>query len=193
MLQTEDDETHAPLASMEDLSVLATPMMTPMSTPGQSPKTRARYAHNPEWPLTSTPKHDDIPARRFASPARQSNLLKQSIMNNTQNNNNVNRNYRNRNRYPYRPMNNNGNNWLCDPIQENPIYEHPESNDDEEMGFLNGNGKQASSQKQVQFLTPREPKKSCSSRTSVMSASRYGYRVSAAQELFGEEPRDRYK
>lgn len=31
----------APLASMEDLSVL----MTPMSTPGASPRTRARWSH----------------------------------------------------------------------------------------------------------------------------------------------------
>lgn len=40
-----EEERRAPLASMEDLSVLATPMMTPMSTPGASPRTRARWSH----------------------------------------------------------------------------------------------------------------------------------------------------
>ena len=35
------EELLAPLASMEDLSVL----MTPMSTPGPSPRTRARWSH----------------------------------------------------------------------------------------------------------------------------------------------------
>ena len=36
-----DDNFVAPLASMEDLSVLMTPMSTPGPTPGPSPKTRA--------------------------------------------------------------------------------------------------------------------------------------------------------
>jgi len=37
-----DDNFIAPLASMEDLSILMTPMSTPGPTPGPSPKTRAR-------------------------------------------------------------------------------------------------------------------------------------------------------
>lgn len=97
------EELLAPLASMEDLSVL----MTPMSTPGPSPRTRARWSHRSSTgsqyepyvasPLTSggistkksdpllagggvsTRKIDPLPPPRKS--VNNSSLLKQSLEN----------------------------------------------------------------------------------------------------------------
>jgi len=52
-----DDNFVAPLASMEDLSVLMTPMSTPGPTPGPSPKTRARWSHR----ISSGNQFDPLP------------------------------------------------------------------------------------------------------------------------------------
>lgn len=84
------EELLAPLASMEDLSIL----MTPMSTPGASPRTRARWSHRSSSgsqyepfmpsPLTCNlqPKQptyqEPIPPPRKS----QNSLLKQSLGNN---------------------------------------------------------------------------------------------------------------
>ncbi len=100
----------APLASMEDLSVLATPMtMTPMSTPGPTPGTSPRttraakraakaasaaepipeldedttHTHSPPLLTTyETPLRSlPPPEGRFASPARRNNLMKDALIN----------------------------------------------------------------------------------------------------------------
>ena len=81
------EELLAPLASMEDLSVL----MTPMSTPGPSPRTRARWSHRSSSgsqyepyvpsPLTSnTTPLPPPPAVPRKGPAGSS-LLRQSLEN----------------------------------------------------------------------------------------------------------------
>ena len=82
------EELLAPLASMEDLSVL----MTPMSTPGPSPRTRARWSHRsssgsqyePYVPSPLTNNNSSgmaplIPPRKGA--AGGSSLLRQSLEN----------------------------------------------------------------------------------------------------------------
>ena len=82
------EELLAPLASMEDLSVL----MTPMSTPGPSPRTRARWSHRsssgsqyePYVPSPLTNNNSSgmaplIPPRK--GPAGGSSLLRQSLEN----------------------------------------------------------------------------------------------------------------
>ncbi len=86
----------APLASMEDISLLATPMPTPMSTPGQTPGASPRAARaNRKAPYQQptipeeTDHHDEekehrpLPnaTGRFSSPARRNNLLKESLIN----------------------------------------------------------------------------------------------------------------
>ena len=90
-----DDNFVAPLASMEDLSVLMTPMSTPGPTPGPSPKTRARWSHrlssgNQFEPLP--PINDDailefpIPnGHSTDSYPKPQNLLRKSIANNRRN------------------------------------------------------------------------------------------------------------
>ncbi len=86
------EELLAPLASMEDLSVL----MTPMSTPGPSPRTRARWSHRSSTgsqyepfqasPLTKDPESMrnentvPVPPLRSAK-ATPNSLLKQSFEN----------------------------------------------------------------------------------------------------------------
>lgn len=82
------EELLAPLASMEDLSVL----MTPMSTPGPSPRTRARWSHRSSTgsqyepyvasPLTTVGSAKK-PEPQPQPPPRKlvNNLLKQSLEN----------------------------------------------------------------------------------------------------------------
>ena len=87
-----DDNFVAPLASMEDLSVLMTPMSTPGPTPGPSPKTRARWSHrmssgNMFDPLP--PINDDVElelpvqnGRSLEKLSGNNSLLKKSFANN---------------------------------------------------------------------------------------------------------------
>ena len=80
------EELLAPLASMEDLSVL----MTPMSTPGPSPRTRARWSHRSSSgsqyepyvasPLTNNNSSGMVPPIPRKGPAGPS-LLRQSLEN----------------------------------------------------------------------------------------------------------------
>ena len=93
-----DDNFVAPLASMEDLSILMTPMSTPGPTPGPSPKSRARWSHrlssgNQFEPLP--PINDDtvleFPIQNGGGHStensfpRPQNLLRKSIANNRRN------------------------------------------------------------------------------------------------------------
>ena len=213
-MSEEEDPSLAPLASMEDLSVQA----TPMSTPGASPKSlRSKSAV-----FTSTPRkpnspeiriHEEPIPKRFASPARQSNLLlRQSIQ----------RNYSRTRPYQYHPPSQMFNNGLArDSITECPACDdevilpaanltHPvqqqQSNtllrlEDEREILLKPS-------QRVQFLSPRERKSSpcclqrqrccCSCERSrdleesPQSLNGKYHRISAAEELLmNHPPKDR--
>lgn len=96
----EEEELRAPLASMEDISLLASTVATPASTPGPTPgasprSSRARWGGGPRSsaPVETIPEEEPefpppvpmppmaVPsARRFESPARRNNLLRESLI-----------------------------------------------------------------------------------------------------------------
>ncbi len=103
-MSSDEDPTYAqiipraPLASMEDISLLATPLVTPMSTPGPTPGASPRSlraarrnktasaAGEPTIPEMDEETEDGghhLPdaTGRFASPARRNNLLRDSLIN----------------------------------------------------------------------------------------------------------------